>query len=212
MERLVTAFTELSRSSFHVLFCQYPRNVTRYQLILRHHIRFQPDTHGVVGTHHIGITHTAYTLDFRNQVDTCVVFEELDVVFVFLIIDRENHQHRGLTLHGGHTDLRYFSRQQTLSLSHTVLHIDLRHIGVSSLIKIHCDTCRAIIGSGRLHVHHVFHTIDLVLQRRNHRVQYSLRIGTCIGRTNRNGRRRNVRILGNWQSSQTDKTQDYQQN
>ena len=112
---LVSTFTELSGSGFQVLFGQYSGNVARNQLVLRHYIRLQPDTHRVVLTHHTGITHTLYTLDFRNQVDFRVVFNELDVVFVFFIVQRENQQHGVLTFLGSHTDLGYFGRQQTLS-------------------------------------------------------------------------------------------------
>ena len=39
LESLVAAFAELSRSSFHVLFCQGCGYVARNQLVLRHYVR-----------------------------------------------------------------------------------------------------------------------------------------------------------------------------
>ena len=50
LEALIALFTKRTRSGFHVLLGQYSRNVIRNQVVLRHHIRLQPDTHGVVGS------------------------------------------------------------------------------------------------------------------------------------------------------------------
>ncbi|CDD83469.1 unknown [Bacteroides sp. CAG:462] len=211
LERLVTAFTKLTRCCLHVLLGQRRSDIAGQQLILSHHIRFQPNTHGVVGTHRIGITDTVHTFDFRNQVDTGIVLQELNVVFVLLVIKREDHQHGCLALHCRHTHLSYLGRQESLSLCHTVLHVDLCHIRVCSLLEIYCNTCRAVVCSGRLHVHHVLHTVDLVFQRRDYRVQHRLGVGTRIVCAHRDRRRRNVRILGDRQGCQAYETQDYQQ-
>ena len=86
LECLVSTFTELSRSRFNILFSQSIGNIRRHQFILRHNIRFQPNTHRIVQPHHIGITHTFYTLNFRNQVNFGVVFNKFNVIFVFRII------------------------------------------------------------------------------------------------------------------------------
>ena len=211
LERLLSTLTKLTRGSFDVLLSQCRRDVGRHQIILCHHIRLQPHTHRIVSTQCKRIADTIHTLDFRNQVNTSIVFQELNVVSVLLVIDGEHHQHRSLALLCRHTHLSYLSRQQTLCLGHTVLDIDLSHIRVCSLIKINSDTCRSVVGRRRLHVHHVFHTVYLVFQRRDYRVQHSLCIGTRISGTNRNGRWCNVRILGDRQSRQTNKTQNYQQ-
>ena len=93
MEALVSAFTELTGSGFNVLLGQCTGYVIRYQLVLCHYIRFQPDTHGVVLTEHRSVTYTVYAFYFWNKVDVGVVFKEFDVVLVFLIVDGEYHQH-----------------------------------------------------------------------------------------------------------------------
>ena len=139
LESLITTFTKLSRCSFNILFCQYTRDIRRNQIVLRHHIRLQPNTHRVVLTHHVGITHTFYTLNFRNQVNLGIVFNKLNVILIFCIIQRENQQHRVLTFLCGHTHFGNFCRQQTLCHRHTVLYVDRSHIRVSTLVKINAD-------------------------------------------------------------------------
>ena len=111
LESLVTAFTELSRGSFHVLFRQCCGYVTRNQLVLCHHVRTQPDTHGVVLSHYGGITHTRHTLNLRNQVDFCVVLDKCFCIRIGFIVKREYHQHGSLAFLGCHTDFGYFGRQ-----------------------------------------------------------------------------------------------------
>ena len=145
LERLITTFTELSGCGFDVLFCQYTGNIRRYQVILCHNIRFQPDTHGVILSHHIGITHTFHTLNFRNQVDLRVVFNKLNVIFIFCIVQREDQQHRVLTFLSSYTDFGYFGRQQTLCHRNTVLNVNRSHIRISTLVKIYTDICRTIV-------------------------------------------------------------------
>ncbi len=147
LERLVSLFTERTRSSLHVLFSQHVRYIVRHQLILCHYIRLQPDTHRIIGTQYVGITDPRYTLYFRNQVDLCIVFQKFLVVTVFRIINGKNNQHGVLTFLGSHTDLRYFGRQQTLCHRHTVLNVYCCHIRVGSLFEIYGDIGRTVIGS-----------------------------------------------------------------
>ena len=74
LECLITTLTELSGGSLDILFCQNSRYVIRYQFILSHHIRLQPDTHGVVSTQYHRITYTGNTFYFRDKVDVGIVF------------------------------------------------------------------------------------------------------------------------------------------
>ena len=144
-------------------------------------------------------THTGYTLYFRDQVDLGIVLDKSLVVTVLGVIDGEHDQHGVLTFLGRHTDLGYFGRQQTLCHRNTVLHVYGSHIGIGSLFKVNGNIGRSVVGGIRGHVHHVLHTIDLVFQRRNHTIQYSLRVRTRISSSYRNGWRGDIRILGNRQ-------------
>ena len=110
LESLVTTFTELSRSRFYILFSQSGRYVVGDQFILSHYVRSQPDTHGVVLTHHTGITYALYTLNLRNQVDFCIVLDESICICIGFIVKREYYQHGCLTFLSSHTNSGNFGR------------------------------------------------------------------------------------------------------
>ena len=84
--------------------------------MLLHHIRLQPDTHGVgLHTRALHITHTLNTLQSRNDIDVGIVRQEL--VIVTTVRGQGIHDHlRRLTFHHRHTHTRYLGRQQGLSL------------------------------------------------------------------------------------------------
>ena len=110
LECLITTFTELSGGSLDILLSQNCCYVIGNQLILSHYVGLQPDTHGVVSTQHHCVTYTGNTFYFRDKVDVGIVFQELDVVLVRLIINREYHQHGSLSLLCCYTYLGYFGR------------------------------------------------------------------------------------------------------
>ena len=211
LETLVTAFTKLAGGCFNVLFGQCAGYVAGYQFILCHYVRFQPDAHGVILTEDGGVTHSVHTFDFRNEVDVGIVLKEFNVILVFLIIDGEYHQHGSLPFLRGNAHLGYFGGQQTLSHGHAILHVDGCHIRVGALFEVNGDFGRTVIGCIGGHVHHVLHTVDLVFQRCDDRIQHRLGIGALVGGTYRHCRRCNVRILGDRQCGQTNKSQDHYQ-
>ena len=195
LERLIALLTELARSRFNILFSQCSRNIRRHQFIFGHYIRFQPNTHRVIGTHHHRLTNARHTFYLRHNIDIGVVFQEFLIVPVIIAIQSETHQHTGLAFLCDDTHLSNLSREKTLSLSHTVLDIDRRHIGIHPLFKINRNRCTTSISSSGGHIIHVLHTIDLLLKRSNYAVQYSLSISTLIRRTYTDCWRGNIRIL-----------------
>ena len=200
---LITALTQLTGSRFDVLFAQGSNHIVGDKFVLGHYIRFQPDTHGVVLSQYHGIAHTVDTFHLRDKVDVGVVFQELDVVLVFFIIDGEYHQHGSLAFTGGYTDFGNFGRQQALRHGNAVLYVHRCHIGVGTLLEVDGDVARTAVGGARTHIHHIFHTVNLVLQRSDNGVKHRLGIGTLVSRTYRYGGRCNVRVLGDRQGSQT---------
>ena len=168
-------------------------------MILSHYFRFQPDTHGVIRSHYHGVTYTRYTLYFRDNVDFGIVFKKFIVVLVVRTVEREDKQHTGLPFRGDNTYLGNLCREETLSFGNTVLHVNGSHIRVGSLFKVNFNGGISGVGCRRSHVHHVLHTIDLLLKWSNHTVQYSLCIGSLISCTDAYSRRCDVRILGDRQ-------------
>ena len=195
LESLVFAFTNITWSSFNILFSQNTANVSRHQVVFSHLFRIKPNTHRVVGTHHLGITYTLYTLNLRNDIDFGIVLNKRLVIAVLSICYWEDEQHWVLTLLCNHTYLSNFRGQQTLCFCHTVLYVHGSHIGVGTHLKGNLDRGRTSIGCSRCHVVHVFYTIDLLFKRSNHRVQHGLCICTRISGAHLHGRWCDVRIL-----------------
>ena len=84
--RLIRVLTKRPGGRFDILLCQHSRHIRRYQLVLRHDIRFHPDTHAVVTTHNHHIAHTGDTENLRLQVDTDIVGKKVLVIAVIRAI------------------------------------------------------------------------------------------------------------------------------
>ena len=188
------------------MFSQHSTDVTGHQVVLLHHVGFQPDAHGVgLQTGRLHVADTLNTLDGRDDVDVVIVGQEL--VVVATVTGQREHQHlRGLTLLHGDTDARHLGRQQGLGLLHAVLHVDSTHIRIHALAEQHAELCRTGTGCRR-DVVHTFHTVDALFQWCDDRVLHGLRIGTRIAGPHRYRRRRDVGVLLNRQRHQADETQ-----
>jgi hypothetical protein len=146
---LITLLTELTWSSLDVLFSHQSRNVTWHQIVLLHSIRFQPDTHRIgLGTHGLGTTYTLYTLDGRDNIDICVVRQELLIILTFITGYREASAGTGLTFHGLTPICTTSEGNKALSLLYTVLHIDGSHICIDALFEIDRYHTHTVIGGG----------------------------------------------------------------
>ena len=139
LEGLVFSLTDGTGSRFDVLFRQNAGNVRRHQVVFRHFFGIQPDTHGIVGTHHHGVAHTLDTLHLGDDVDFGVVLDKVGRIFIGHVHDGENYQHGALAFLRNHTDLGNFRRQQALCLGHTVLHVHRSHIRVGALFESNVD-------------------------------------------------------------------------
>ncbi len=127
---------ELTRSGLDVLLRQHRRDVGRHQAVVLHLDWVEPNTHSIVLiANSRTLTHAVHTLDGRHEVDIGIVVEEL--VIVSLISLERHKQHSGrLPFEHHHAGLRHLRREQRLGLRHTVLHVHLRHIGVSALLEV----------------------------------------------------------------------------
>ena len=152
LERLVALRTELAGGSLDILLGEYSCNIARHQAVLCHNVGFQPDTHGVVRCHDVGITYTGYTLNERYNVDFGVILEKFEVIAVVGTEQREYHKHTCLSFLGDYTHLRNFGRKQVLGFGYTVLYVYGSHIGIGTLFEVHGDVGRSGIGGGRSHI------------------------------------------------------------
>ena len=84
--RIVMVLTKSTRSSLYILISQGRRNILRDQLILRHLIRFEPQTHIIVATIHHHLTYTRDALQPRDNVDTHVIVEEILIKLLIIRI------------------------------------------------------------------------------------------------------------------------------
>ena len=90
-------------------------------------------------------------------------------------------------------------RQFGQSLLNSVLHLNLRQIGVGSDGKRNRQTVAPRVFGSRTHIQHVFHAVDFFLQRNTDGICQHFCAGTGIVRRNGNFRRRNFRIQRNRQ-------------
>ena len=202
----VRLFTESTWGCLNILFSQHASNIARHQVVLLHHVRFQPDTHRVsLQTRRHHITHTLNTLDGWNDIDIGVVRQEL-VVIATIGGQRVHDDLRRLSLRYRDTDLVYLGRQQGTGLRHTVLYVYGTHIGVGTLAEQHADLCRTRRGCRR-DIVHALHTIDALFQRRDDRVLNGLCISTWVAGPDGHRRRCNIGILLNRQRHQSNETQ-----
>jgi len=100
LERVLRVFAQRTRGRLDVLFGQCGRHVRRDELVLRHHVGFQPDAHRIVGAEREGFADARNTQDTRFDVDFRIVGEERLVVGVVGTVQREDLYHGGLALHG----------------------------------------------------------------------------------------------------------------
>ena len=199
LERLVALFAEGTGSGLDVLFGKGGGNIGRHEIVLSHHIRFEPDTHRIVGAERHDVAHTAYTLELRDDVDFHVVVEELTVVAAVGAVERHAQKHRGLAFLCVHAHLIDLGWKEVGGLGDTVLDIDGGHVRVEALFEVNVYCSRTVVGGGRLHIGHAFGTVDRLFEWCDHRIEHGLGVGAGIGCRYRDCRRCDVRELGYWQ-------------
>ena len=85
LESLVFAFTDITRGSFDVLFCQNSRYVRGDKTIRSHFFGIEPNAHGIRTRKYLSITYTRYALHLRNEVNLGIVFQEVRGIAIFSV-------------------------------------------------------------------------------------------------------------------------------
>ena len=79
---------------------------------------------------------------------------------------------------------------------HAVLHHDQRRVQIGAHVEGDRQRVGAVVAHLRRHVEHALDAVDLLLDRRGHRVGHDLGAGAGIGDRHLDRRRRDLGILG----------------
>ena len=143
-------------------------------------VRPYPEPHGILSrAEDRGLTDAVQAPDRIIQVDVSIVCEIGSVVGAFRRIQGDQHERSGGRLREGHTIAVHLGRQLPICQLLTRLRENQIHIGIRVEFEIHKQR-RLLVGGGahRVHVRHVVHAADLLLDRRGHSLLERLRICT----------------------------------
>ena len=111
LENVLRTLTQRTGRSFNILLTQYSGDVRRYQPILCHPFRFQPDTHTIRITQLHDVSHSLDTFYLGNNIDVQVIGQEGLVITAISTDQSTDLQETGLALHRAYTDFRNFGRK-----------------------------------------------------------------------------------------------------
>ncbi len=122
----------------------------------------------------------------------------------------DHHQvRRGLLHHDA--EARHLLRQARIGDRDAILDEHLREIDVDARLEHDIDRQASVARRLRRDVEHVVDAIDLLFDRRGHRLGDHIRRGAGIGRADIDRRRRDFRIFGNGERPFRDRSRERQQ-
>ena len=192
----------------HVLLFDGIRDICNREAKLRELVRVQPDAQGVVRTEHHDIADALDTLDLVHQVDICVVLEERAVIAAILRIERQHIGHVVRRLARRDADLLDFGRQGRRRGRGVVLHFDGVHVAVRARLEHDLQAVAARVIGVRGHIVHALRAVDLLLDDLRDRIIDDGRRSARVRRRDGNGRRRNLRVLRDWQLRRGNRADD----
>ena len=152
-------------------------------------------------------------VDVRNAVDAEQFVLDVDrgevaqVDVVVAAVRREeadDHQDVGRLLADRDALVLDRGRQLRHGQLHAVLHHDQGRVQVGADVEGDRQRVRAVVAHLRGHVEHALDAVDLLLDRRRHRVGHHLGAGARIADRHRHAGRRDRRVLGDRQREQRD--------
>ena len=195
----------------HVLFADRRGHIGGGDPELGHAIRLEPDAHAEVAAEHLDAAHTGHPLDRFDDVDVEIVAQEEAVVASLRRIEGDEHQRVGRALGGGHTGGDDFRGQRRTRLRDSILYLHGRRVGVAVEPERDIQRIGAGARGGRLHVHHSFDAVHLLLNRLGNRLFHRLSARTRIERGDDDGRQGYLRVLGNRQLQARDHADEHEQ-
>ena len=85
LERIIVAFSDVTRGSFDVLFGENTGHVGGYKSVGGHLLWIEPDAHSIRSGEHLCITNTRHTLHEGDEVDFRVVLYEVTAVSILRV-------------------------------------------------------------------------------------------------------------------------------
>ena len=147
MECVATFGTEGTSGHLHVLFVEYLGDVGWCETIAGHLQWVEPDTHGIVGSHDVYLTHTGNTTQAWLDVDFRIVGQKGAVECTVRAIDSHLFDVRGLALTHSDTAFYYVAGQSALYSGSAVLYVDHRHIRIGALTEENTDGGGTVVRS-----------------------------------------------------------------
>ena len=160
----------------------------------------EPDAHAVVARaeyHHLA--DSVHSRQRVVHVQRGEVGQEQVVVARIVRTDRHRQQDLRLTL--GHRDplLQHLLRQLALGDGDLVLHVHRGDVLVGADLEGHGQRVAAVVGALGVHVNHVRHAVDLLLDRRSDGLLDGGGVGARESGRDDDGRRRDLREAGDRQ-------------
>ena len=131
--------TQCTHSRHEALSANGRKDIFGGESVLRHHVRFQPDTQSIGVTEAQYITYSSDTHQTRLYVDIDIIGDEVFIIPAINTLYSKNLQDVVLTFLHLHTDLVYVSWQQRLRTAYAVLHVHSCQIGIGTLFEIHVN-------------------------------------------------------------------------
>jgi hypothetical protein len=168
-----------------------------------------PDAHGVLpGTEDRHVADAVKASQFILNIDDGVVREEQAVEAAFRRNQRDEFENGGRLLGRRHALGLDLLRQRREGGGDLVLDQDLRFVGVGADREGDDQGIGAVVRARRLHVEHVFDTVDLLLDRQGDGVDKSHGARAGVACRHLHGGRDDVRILGAWQLYEGDQADE----
>ena len=184
----------------HVLLADRPNDVGRRQPARRQPIGIEPDAHAVLAR--AEDLRAADAGNARELVLHPQVGEVRQIQQVVALVGRDevhDHDEVGRGLLGHDADALHFRRQPRQRLRHAVLHLHLRVVEIGAEREGDGERHPAVGCRLREHVEHVLDAVDLLLERRGHRLGDDPRVRARIGGAHDDCRRHDLRVLADRQ-------------
>ncbi len=199
LERLLPGsrrLTDLPGGRIEVLGADRIRHVHGGHVQCRQLLRVEPGADAIVALAQVvDVRHSVHPQQLVLDIDRGEVAQVDVVVAVVRRKEIDDHQHVGRLLADRDPLVLDLGRQLRHGERHAVLHHDEGRVHVGADIEGDGQGVRAVVAHLRGHVEHAVDAVDLLLDRRRHRIGHHRSAGPGIVDGHRDARRRDPRVL-----------------